>query len=124
MLMVAVAVVGLLIGGFLYSKRLRERAWKYRQIAAEHNALARRAYRPMLAGFKLEQDRARAKAATTGSQRDARRVRIWDEPIQFTRESMDYHEFLRAKYEYAASHPWQSVPPDPPDPNPQPKSED
>jgi hypothetical protein len=129
---VLVAVVTLLIWGGITASRLYWAAAYYRAQAAKHDMY-----------FKSSREnQTSAEAEALRFQKDIDRVtknhikvpvkelEYWLKTTQqmavFEAELAGYHLQLKHKYEYAASHPWIEVAPDPnspPEPKPVPKPE-
>ena len=89
--MVAVAILAVTIS----VERTRRRWTFYREQAASHAASEAvcQGYADAFRGVSGEEDR-----------------------VEQGDTLATYHALLRRKYEHAAAHPWESVPPDPPEP--------
>jgi hypothetical protein len=116
-LMIAVAVLGLTLGGAIEAVRLARLSRSYRDRAAFHAAIEE-SYRGTAArygdGHKVKGFRASADRHGDGDDvmysmsADARMVPV--------RDIIDSQVKMRLKYEHAARYPWLPVGPDPPGP--------
>jgi hypothetical protein len=97
-LMIAVAAIGLSIGGTIEAVRLVRLSRSYSDRAASHAAYDR--------GWRAMADEYGADYRLPTH--DARTISL--------REVTDFHVKLRLKYERAARYPWLPVEPDPPEP--------
>jgi hypothetical protein len=89
-LMVAVAIVGIVLGPLVY---LGRRSSRFRQISWVHE-----------------------RAMTDGAIEAARLKRRGDPRSKLAYARADYHQALWLKYFRAARHPWLPIEPDPPEP--------
>jgi hypothetical protein len=127
-----IAMVALLIWGGITASRLYRAAAYYRAQVAKHDMYLK----------SSRENQTSAEAEALRFQKDIDRVekdhikisvnelKYWFKYHQrladFEAELADYHLQLKHKYEYAASHPWIEVAPDPfspPEPRPVPKPE-
>ena len=123
-LMIAVAVVGLVLGG-LRAYALWRLSDRYRRESDGYRVMARRALECLAeAGDGLTTTRALAAGA-----RDKGRVRAFcdessrydESSAKWSRERFAYAEKLRARYERASAYRWIPVEPDAPEPGPPPQ---
>jgi hypothetical protein len=112
-LMFLVALSALAFGGVAGGLRLQRMSMQYRAQARLH-AANRSLVELMMRSEEglLEADR-QAKGADKGE---------WDPErfpaLEALARRVEYHSFMAKKYEYAASHPWESLPIDPREPGP------
>jgi hypothetical protein len=124
--MIAVAVVAIVAGGLIETRRLRRQGRLYGTWAALHTQLEQQ-NQELLAHSRrmvsMEESRtapARSKESPFFSEES---IRMMDESIEEMRARIAYHEersryhaALKQKYERAARYPFVPVPPDPPEP--------
>jgi hypothetical protein len=141
--MILVALFAILLGGGLGIAGLIRRARHFRQEAARDSAIEALFLRVLAQEQKLI-DSTEQQAAWLGERiRDEDRLsryfpsgnsssrsllnsmmRLVDQArlaSRFHRDTATYYARLRWKYERAATHPWETVPPDPPPPTKQPE---
>jgi hypothetical protein len=109
-MMIAVAVVGLLLGVVDWLS-LNHRASIYRR-KAEAAARMERKFREIDAMDPVS----RARAAKEAEENYQEITHSWLANPVWTRELIDYFAAMRTKYEHAAENPRLAVPPDPPQP--------
>ena len=101
-MMLAVAIMGLISGGFVLArKRARHLARANAEAASELRS------RDLVKVYE-------SAITTSAAPSVAEGYRHW---VEMFREEADYHGRLRRKYEHAARNPWLSVAPDQPEPN-------
>src|SRR5262249_8751076 len=93
-LMIAMAIISILLAGYVAFHRAR---------------------RQNLARYRARHERQLERANIIAIRESGRAIGR-DELAQWNRVWTVYHGMLRQKYENAVSHPWASIPPDPPDP--------
>ena len=138
-LLVAVAVVGILLGGLVWTERMRRRAASFRARAVWHHqheqlslrmAARMRQRAARSERFRLEYARRAAieeepsRFAALDLHSYTRAARSWAEwksqAIEWVGKCSrlaDYQGRLRQRYQRAATRPWLPVPPDPPPPD-------
>jgi hypothetical protein len=118
--MVAVAVVGLMMGGIVGGVRLKRRQQYFRDRATRHKGMEydyRRLERDSRFIANLEEDDMRWLSPERRARIKADRV-ISLRLVERYSGLAAYHAALARKYEYAADHPWLPVELDPPPPEP------
>lgn len=121
--MIAVAVVAALLGAELARRRIRE----YRFMASEYKIEAvyhARSSRDSRKAHRRWIDSAQDTEGKAGETDDVTLRAFYIERVSEARSSAEseaalaqYQEAMRKKYERAAGRPWESVPPDPPEPS-------
>ncbi len=144
LVMLAILVIGLLLGVGIYARRLSQRSAHYRRVASRHASIEQ-VQRGLITSEESMVRLWRNYAATwaevarhnstleqaldqffPGLSRDNRNRAAeieWDlqqslRRLDYYRAESEHSAALKRKYEHAASHPWEHVPPDPPEPAP------
>jgi cytochrome c-type biogenesis protein CcmE len=94
-LMIAVAVLGIALGGLAGLQRMDQRMQRFRALAQHHQ------HRGLVNRLTVV-----GSVAHGDVKADTERYQI----------RAEYHDALNLKYKYAASHPWLPLSPDPPEP--------
>jgi len=115
LLLIVVAIVAVLLAGGIGATRLVRRSRHFRQLAVSHANEER--LLPRLVAKKV----AILGMAETFAERHSRKeyegyLKADIRFMEYLRLLIAYHARMKQKYERAASHPWEFVPPDPPAP--------
>ena len=111
--MIVMAVIVVVIGGYVGVRIVRQRANRFRQLAQFH---ARRA--AMFQESIGSKERAARDCEAYGGERMLQVARDYRAEVKLCVKLAQYHARLIPKYEDAAAHPWLSVAADPPEPEP------
>jgi hypothetical protein len=112
-LMVGVAILGMTFGGYLQAWRLVRLSERYSGRVLNYRVLEARA--EFTSGMTWAEWRARSEQIERANARDGFKLgRVY--PPELARRLLPYARGMALKYEYAASHPWLPVAPDPPEP--------
>jgi hypothetical protein len=112
-ILIVVAILGLVAGGYASVRTVSQRANRFRQRAQFH---ARRA--AMFQKSIVSKERAARDCEAYGGERMLQVARDYRAEVKLCMKLADYHARLIPKYERAAAYPWLPVAPDPPEPAP------
>jgi hypothetical protein len=112
-LLIVLAILGLVVGGYAAVRTASQRANRFRQRAQFH---ARRA--AMFQKSIVSKERAARGCEAYGGERMLQVARDYRAEVKLCVKLADYHARLIPKYERAAAYPWLPVDPDPPEPAP------
>jgi hypothetical protein len=112
-LLIVVATLVLVTGGYAAVRTVSQRANRFRQHARFH---ARRA--AMFRKSIVSKERTARDCEAYGGERMLQVARDYRAEAKLCVKLADYHARLIPKYEHAAAHPWLPVDPDPPEPAP------
>jgi hypothetical protein len=122
--MIAIVIVGLLLGGVIGGYRLKRRHDSFRYLAQHHtnSAALFRAIRDRTFGFDAGVARSAPNQFKNGkdgmlsdfnSASMEKAIEQRERQIAWLDQNASYHDAMARKYEHAARYPWLSVEPDP-----------